>query len=57
MNPARYTFTVDGARVSLAMVADDCKVRQMILDRSHWLPPGTSAAAAGAPHRADAGHR
>ena len=45
MNPARYSFTVDGARVSLAMVADDCKVRQMILDGSQWLPPGASPAA------------
>ena len=46
LNPARYSFTIDGARVSLAMVADDCKVRQMILDGSQWLPPGASPAGA-----------
>src|SRR5688572_11772588 len=46
MNPARYSFTIDGARVSLAALADDCKVRQMILDGSQWLPPGASPAAA-----------
>ena len=45
LNPARYSFTIDGARVSFAMVADDCKVRQMILDGSQWLPPGASPAA------------
>jgi outer membrane protein assembly factor BamB len=44
MNPARYSFTIDGARVSLAALADDCKVRQMILDGSQWLPPGTARA-------------
>src|SRR5688500_14341847 len=46
MNPARYSFTIDGARVSLAALADDCKVRQMILDGSQWLPAGTARAAA-----------
>ena len=46
MNPARYAFTVDGARVGLSAVADDCKVRQMILNGSQWLPAGTSPAAA-----------
>ena len=44
LNPARYSFTIDGARVGLAMVADDCKVRQMILDGSQWLPPGAAPA-------------
>ena len=46
MSPARYAFTIDGARVGLSAVADDCKVRQMILNGSQWLPPGTSPAAA-----------
>ena len=45
-SPARYAFTIDGARVGLSAVADDCKVRHMILNGSQWLPPGTSAAAA-----------
>jgi outer membrane protein assembly factor BamB len=36
----RYTFAVDGARVSFALIADDCQPRRMILDRSQWLPPG-----------------
>ena len=37
----RYTFAIDGARVSLAVLADTCGPRRMILDRSEWLPPGT----------------
>ena len=36
----RYTFAIDGARVSFALIADDCQPRRMILDRSQWLPPG-----------------
>ena len=55
MNPARYSFTVDGARVSLAMVADDCKVRQMILDRQPVAATGRVTRRGGAAHRADAG--
>ena len=46
VNPARYAFTIDGVRVGLSAVADDCKVRQMILNGSQWLPPGASPAAA-----------
>jgi outer membrane protein assembly factor BamB len=46
LNPARYSFAIDGARVSLATIKDDCKVRQMILDGSQWLPPGASPAVA-----------
>jgi outer membrane protein assembly factor BamB len=40
--PGRYTFAIDGARVSFAVVADTCEPRRMILDRSEWLPPGTA---------------
>jgi outer membrane protein assembly factor BamB len=38
----RYTISRDGAQVGLDLVADECTVRQMILDRSRWLPPGTA---------------
>ena len=38
---ARYTLSVDGARVGLDAIADDCQARRMILDRSRWLPPGS----------------
>jgi outer membrane protein assembly factor BamB len=34
----RYQYRVDGSRVSFALVADDCKPRQMIIDRSTWVP-------------------
>jgi outer membrane protein assembly factor BamB len=40
---ARYTFSVDGARVGLDVVADECVPRRMILDRSRWLPPGAAS--------------
>jgi outer membrane protein assembly factor BamB len=43
LNPARYTFAIDGPRVTFSVVADDCTPRRMILDRSRWLPRGTSA--------------
>ena len=36
----RYTFDVEGARVSFNLIADDCQPRRMILDRSQWLPAG-----------------
>jgi outer membrane protein assembly factor BamB len=36
----RYTFAVDGPRVSFNLITDDCQPRRMILDRSQWLPPG-----------------
>ena len=42
---ARYTFSVEGARVGLDVIADDCQVRRMIMDRSRWLPPGSAAPA------------
>ena len=40
----RYTFSVDGARVSFTLIADACQLRRMILDRSQWLPPGVQPA-------------
>jgi len=36
----RYTFSVDGARVSFTLVADACTPRRMILDSSQWSPAG-----------------
>ncbi|MBM3807363.1 MAG: PQQ-like beta-propeller repeat protein [Acidimicrobiia bacterium] len=44
LNAARYTISVDGARVGLDLIADDCQPRRMILDRSRWMPPGAEAA-------------
>src|SRR6478735_7867396 len=37
---ARYKITIDGPGVGLDLIADECQARRMILDRSHWLPPG-----------------
>src|SRR5262245_21234114 len=34
--PATYAFTVDGTRVTLELVGEDCAVRRLILDRSSW---------------------
>ena len=34
----RYHFRVSGKHLHLALVADDCKVRQIILDQSDWAP-------------------
>ena len=41
---ATYRLSVEGASVGLDLVADDCRARVMILDRSRWAPPGTAAA-------------
>jgi len=38
--PGKYRLGVDGKRVSFDLVSDDCRVRQIILDRSSWLPAG-----------------
>ena len=38
--PRATRVSVEGARFGLDVVADDCDVRRMILDRSRWLPPG-----------------
>jgi outer membrane protein assembly factor BamB len=40
----RYTFSVDGARVSFNLIEDSCQPRRMILDRSQWLPRGVQPA-------------
>jgi outer membrane protein assembly factor BamB len=36
----RYRVKVEGTRVGFDLIADDCTVRRMILDRSEWLPAG-----------------
>src|SRR5689334_9680921 len=38
--PGKYRVTVDGKRVLLALVADECKVRQLMIDQSAWFPAG-----------------
>lgn len=43
--PGRYRLRVDGERVSFDVVADDCRPRRMILDRSTWSPAGEMKAA------------
>jgi outer membrane protein assembly factor BamB len=40
----RYTFSVDGARVTFNLIEDTCQPRRMILDRSQWLPRGVQPA-------------
>jgi len=40
----RYTFSIDGARVSFSLIDDSCQPRRMILDRSQWLPRGVQPA-------------
>jgi outer membrane protein assembly factor BamB/protein tyrosine phosphatase (PTP) superfamily phosphohydrolase (DUF442 family) len=42
--PGKYRVNLDGKRVSFDLVSDECRPRQMILDRSSWLPAGESAA-------------
>src|SRR5688572_27048453 len=42
----KYRVNIDGKRISFDLVSDDCRPRQMILDRSSWLPAGESAARA-----------
>ena len=41
---AKYRATSDGKHVTIGMVSDECKVRQLILDGSTWLPAGESVA-------------
>src|SRR5215216_1401047 len=36
--PGKYRYDTDGKHVSFNLVSDDCKPRQMILDRSTWRP-------------------
>ena len=38
--PGKYHFDTDGKHLNFNLVADDCKPRQMILDRSTWSPAG-----------------
>jgi outer membrane protein assembly factor BamB len=38
--PGRYRASVDNRHVTLALVADPCAPRRMILDRSVWRPAG-----------------
>jgi outer membrane protein assembly factor BamB len=40
--PGRYRFRMDGRRVSFDFVSDDCRRRQMIMDRSTWSPASES---------------
>jgi outer membrane protein assembly factor BamB len=42
--PGRYRFRVDGARISFALLEDDCTPRRMILNDSTWRPSGEAAA-------------
>lgn len=39
--PGNYLFDTDGKQVKFSLVSDACKVRQIILDGSTWLPAGT----------------
>jgi outer membrane protein assembly factor BamB len=41
---ARYAISIDSAQVGLDVIADECQVRRMILDRSRWMPPGAAVA-------------
>jgi outer membrane protein assembly factor BamB len=38
--PGRYKYRVEGTRVTLTLVADDCMGRQMVLHDSTWHPEG-----------------
>ena len=38
----KYRATSDGKHVTIGVVSDECKVRQLILDGSTWLPAGES---------------
>ncbi|HEY2962575.1 MAG TPA: PQQ-binding-like beta-propeller repeat protein [Pyrinomonadaceae bacterium] len=40
----KYRATTDGKHVALAVVSDECKIRQMMLDRSQWTPAGETVA-------------
>jgi outer membrane protein assembly factor BamB/protein tyrosine phosphatase (PTP) superfamily phosphohydrolase (DUF442 family) len=36
--PGKYRYETDGKHLSFDLVSDDCRVRQMILNRSTWRP-------------------
>ncbi len=38
--PGKYRYETDGKHLSFNLVSDTCRPRQMILDRSTWLPAG-----------------
>ncbi len=38
--PGRYRFRVEGTRLVLALLSDECSARSMVLRRSAWRPPG-----------------
>jgi outer membrane protein assembly factor BamB len=38
--PGRYRFRIDGTRLALTVVSDDCTPRRMILNASTWRPEG-----------------
>lgn len=40
----KYRAAFDGKHVTIALVSDQCKVRQLILDGSTWLPAGAAVA-------------
>lgn len=38
--PGRYNLTKSNKRLTFDLVSDECKPRQMVLDRSTWVPSG-----------------
>ena len=38
--PGKYATNMNGNRLSLDLIADECRVRRMILDHSTWRPAG-----------------
>jgi outer membrane protein assembly factor BamB len=42
--PGRYRLRMESNRIGFDLVLDDCKLRQMILDRSTWSPAGEAKA-------------
>jgi outer membrane protein assembly factor BamB/protein tyrosine phosphatase (PTP) superfamily phosphohydrolase (DUF442 family) len=40
----KYRATLDGKHVAIGLVSDECKLRQLILDNSTWLPAGEAVA-------------
>jgi len=38
--PGRYRLSKSNNRLTFDLISDDCKLRQIILDRSTWLPAG-----------------
>jgi outer membrane protein assembly factor BamB/protein tyrosine phosphatase (PTP) superfamily phosphohydrolase (DUF442 family) len=42
--PGKYRFETDGKHVGFNLISDECKPREMILDRSTWIPVGETVA-------------